>query len=445
MSSHHHHHQHHRDEQQQIDSDEALAARLQAEENQSYSNHYPSSDSARASGYPGQGQHGGPPRPQGDGYYAGDYPQSGPRYQYQGGPSPEYQTQNQGQAQFQSLEASQQNPYPGGPPAQPLHPYRISPRPLRRKSLLIGINYVGSQHTLRGCHQDVTNMTDFLNFKGYSSDRQSQVIMRDDRNTDPRGPFFPTGRNILAAMQWLVSEPNTCNFLHYSGHGSQVKDPDGDRDSGFDDTIVPVDFESNGQIDSDKLHRTLVSALPANSTLFVIFDCCHSGSAIELPYVYRSDADGNVSMLDNVKTGMGLLHEASSLIQGGFTMDKLPQAKELLAGAATFFKQLQHSGEPEEEGVGEEHFVEDWKSEHKFVTMFSGCRDDQTSADASIGGASVGAMSWAFLEAMKRTPDPSYLITLQQTRSILGQSNYKQVPQLSIGFKELDLDQPLRF
>jgi metacaspase-1 len=252
-------------------------------------------------------------------------------------------------------------------------------------------------------------MMEFLNFKSYSSDQGSQVVMRDDRNTDPRGPFFPTGKNILAAMHWLVSEPNTCNFLHYSGHGSQVKDPDGDRDSGFDDTIVPVDFEQNGQIDSDKLHRTLVSALPANSTLFVIFDCCHSGSAIELPYVYRSDADGNVTMLDNVKTGMALLQEASSLISGGFTMDKMVQAKSLFAGASNFFKQLQHSNEPQEEGVGEEQFMEDWKSEHKFVTMFSGCRDDQTSADASIGGSSVGAMSWAFLETMKRNPNPTYL------------------------------------
>ena len=35
--------------------------------------------------------------------------------------------------------------------------------------------------------------------------------------------------------------------------------------------------------------------------------------------------------------------------------------------------------------------------------------------------------------------------TLQQTRQVLGESSYKQVPQLSIGFKELDLNQPLRF
>ena len=198
------------------------------------------------------------------------------RPQYQGGGY-----QGQGQPNYQ-----------GGPPSQAVHPYQRVQQQLRRKSLLIGINYVGSQHALRGCQQDVTNMMEFLRYKGYPSDPGSQVVMRDDSHTDPRGPFFPTGRNILAAMHWLISEPGTCNFLHYSGHGGQVKDPDGDRDSGYDDTIVPVDYEQAGQIDSDKLHKTLVSALPPNSTLFVIFDCCHSGSAIELPYTYRSDADG---------------------------------------------------------------------------------------------------------------------------------------------------------
>lgn len=31
---------------------------------------------------------------------------------------------------------------------------------------------------------------------------------------------------MLAAMDWLVSEPNTTCFFHYSGHGGQVKDTD---------------------------------------------------------------------------------------------------------------------------------------------------------------------------------------------------------------------------
>ena len=113
--------------------------------------------------------------------------------------------------------------------------------------------------------------------------------------------------------------------------------------------------------------------------------------------------------MDNVKASMSLMNQASGLIQGGFTMDKLVRGKAIFQEAASIFKRFQGANEPVEEGVHEEHFVEDWSSEHKFVTMFSGCRDDQTSADASIGGESVGAMSWAFLETMKRNPNPTYL------------------------------------
>jgi len=164
----------------------------------------------------------------------------------------------------------------------------------RRKALLIGINYTGSQHALQGCHQDVRNMVQFLIARGFSTNERDMVVLADDRG----GPFYPTGHNILAAMQWLVSEPNCSLFLHYSGHGGQVQDQDGDRPSGFDDTIIPVDFETNGQIDSGTLHRRLVSELAPGCQLHIIFDCCHSGSAVELPYVYRTDDEGNVSLLD---------------------------------------------------------------------------------------------------------------------------------------------------
>ncbi|KAK0283832.1 hypothetical protein LTS00_011494, partial [Friedmanniomyces endolithicus] len=50
----------------------------------------------------------------------------------------------------------------------------------RKKSLLIGINYVGSQHSLQGCHQDVENVREFLTAMNYPADPGSQVILRDD-------------------------------------------------------------------------------------------------------------------------------------------------------------------------------------------------------------------------------------------------------------------------
>lgn len=110
----------------------------------------------------------------------------------------------------------------------------------RKKSLLIGCNYVGSQNALEGCHQDTINVAEWLSYRGYSSDQRSQVILRDDRQTDPRGPYFPNGHNMLAAMDWLVSEPNCTLVMHYSGHGSQAEDRSGTSESGFIDTICPV-------------------------------------------------------------------------------------------------------------------------------------------------------------------------------------------------------------
>ena len=72
--------------------------------------------------------------------------------------------------------------------------------------------------------------------------------------------------------------------------------------------------------------------------------------------------------------------------------------------------------------------------------MYSGCRDDQTSADAKISGSHVGAMSWAFLESMKTHGNQTYIQILQNTRGMLS-TRYTQVPQLSVGYV-MDLDQP---
>lgn len=323
-------------------------------------------------------------------------------------------------------------------------PHAGGPGAGRKKSLLIGINYVGSQHALEGCQQDVENVRHFLDSQGYSRDPQSQVVMRDDQQTDPHGSYWPNGKNILAAMQWLVSEPGTINFLHYSGHGGQVPDTDGTRSSGFDDTIVPYDFEKNGQIPSGVLHKVLVTKLPPRSTLFMIFDCCHSGSAVELPYIYRSDADGNVSLMDNVKEGMRLLGAANHLIQGGFTFDKVGEARQLLGGASSFFKGLTHKEDTDEDGLGKQDFADQYEREKKkHAVMFSGCRDDQTSADASISGSHVGAMSYAFLESMKRHgPDQTYTQVLGNTRQVL-KGKYTQVPQLSVQHPE-NLDMPIQ-
>lgn len=64
---------------------------------------------------------------------------------------------------------------------------------MRKKSLLIGINYTGSENELNGCHQDVENVAEFLSYRGYSNDPRSQVILRDDLE----GAYYPSAHNML--------------------------------------------------------------------------------------------------------------------------------------------------------------------------------------------------------------------------------------------------------
>jgi len=125
--------------------------------------------------------------------------------------------------------------------------------------------------------------------------------------------------------------------------------------------------------------------------LTILFDCCHSGSAVELPFVYRPDSSGQVNLMDNVKQGLSLVSAANNLIQGGFSMRKVNDAKMLLGGAKSFFSSFQHRNEPvNEHGLGEERFMEDWKGEGRDVWMFSGCADNQTSADTAVAGSATG-------------------------------------------------------
>lgn len=85
----------------------------------------------------------------------------------------------------------------------------------RRKALLIGINYFGQKGELRGCINDVHNVSQFL-IAHYGYKREDMVILTDDQ----QNPVMrPTKDNMLRAMGWLVKDarPNDSLFFHFSG------------------------------------------------------------------------------------------------------------------------------------------------------------------------------------------------------------------------------------
>lgn len=167
----------------------------------------------------------------------------------------------------------------------------------KRKALLIGINYynaAGRKPQLRGCVRDAYNMRQLLIQRfGY---RPEDMILLSDEPSQTDYRLRPTRDNIIRAMQWLVHDarPGDSLVFQYAGHGDQVPDEDGDEEDKLDEVICPVDHEENGVIVDDQLHDYLVKPLPAGCRLTAIYDCCHSGTALDLPCTYTRDIERGI-------------------------------------------------------------------------------------------------------------------------------------------------------
>ncbi|KIS71513.1 putative metacaspase [Mycosarcoma maydis] len=387
--------------------------------------------------YPGQGGHhyqsthggggGGFPAPHGyaqPGY--GYAPPSGPPQGYQsgGGYAPPMQPPPGG--------VQGQMGYGFAPPSGPIGPpeyatnhvnynpqggmignqrYEYSSMQGKRKALLIGINYFGQNGELRGCINDVRNVQNFLRQRGYKDD--DMVVLTDDQR-DARS--IPTRQNMTAAMHWLVrgAQPGDALFFHYSGHGGQAKATQGDEADGYNETIIPLDYQQAGQIEDDELHAIMVRPLPVGCRLTAIFDSCHSGTALDLPYVYTTS--GNVKEPNVIAgVGKGIMGAAMNYARG----DVLGMAKGLFS---TFTTAKNTSGA--------EEVTKQTRSSGADVVMLSGCKDSQTSADATEAGKATGACSFAFLSVMNQYPQLTYKQMLNAVRDVLA-SKYSQKPQLS--------------
>jgi hypothetical protein len=259
---------------------------------------------------------------------------------------------------------------PPPPPSGQLHfgqgvpqdySYQYSSCTGRRRALLIGINYFGQERQLQGCINDVHNMTAFL-AQNYGYAKEDMVILTDDQQDQMS---IPTKQNMYRAMHWLVKDarPNDSLFFHFSGHGGQTEDLDGDEEDGYDQVIYPVDFRTMGHIVDDEMHAIMVAPLQAGVRLTAIFDSCHSGTALDLPYVYSTQ--GLLKEPNLAKAAaQGLLGVASSYNTGD------------MAGIATQVKSFLRKATTGEDTYRRNVAV---KTSPADVVMWSGSKDDQTS------------------------------------------------------------------
>jgi len=249
---------------------------------------------------------------------------------------------------------------------------------MTRKALLIGINYIGTSSALNGCINDVLNIRQFLKDEFQMEDKD--MILLTEASGSPA--LYPTKANILKYMNWLVKDAVAGDklFIHYSGHGTNIRDTSGDENDNRDECICPLDYSSSGLIVDDDLYKILVEPLPKGCQLFGIFDCCHSGTILDLKYNY--------------------------IFNGNASQDSYNVLVERKAGSCK-----------------------------ATVTMVSGCLDNQTSADAWIDKKSQGALTYSFLKTYRYLKEKNKSVTCQRLMKDLNvfikRSRYHQIPQLS--------------
>jgi len=159
------------------------------------------------------------------------------------------------------------------------------PRPSgRRKGVLVGVNYFGTQAELAGCINDVWNMQRLLTQTfGWSTSCLRTL-------TDDNPSSMPTKSNMESALRWLTDgvQPGDVLFFHFSGHGAQQEDPNGFEEDGMNETVLPVDFQQAGMLTDDHLGDLIVKNLPEGVRLTAVMDCCHSGTGLDLPFTYTN-------------------------------------------------------------------------------------------------------------------------------------------------------------
>lgn len=150
----------------------------------------------------------------------------------------------------------------------------------RRRALLIGINEYQAVPDLRGAINDVEAVHELLTTRlGFLAE---DIETLTDTDADRKG--------ILAAIARLAerSGPDDVVYLHYSGHGSQIRDSNGDEEDGRDETLIPQDGRTPGVADitDDELAEAL-DALRGQQVVIVL-DSCHSGTATRGASALRS-------------------------------------------------------------------------------------------------------------------------------------------------------------
>ncbi|MFI6422484.1 caspase domain-containing protein [Streptomyces sp. NPDC050842] len=213
-------------------------------------------------------------------------------------------------------------------------------------SLHVGLNevdparYEGWAGTLIACENDAHDMARIARTAGF----ETTVLLTPDG----------TVANVTSVLGEAAARlaPGDILLFTYSGHGGQVPDESGtdDEPDALDETLVLYDR----QFLDDEVQRTF-RAFADDVRIVALFDCCHSGSSIELPGVTDGD-------------------------RGRYLPE--PQQRQLYERDRSFLDELRQSLAEEASADGAD----------PDALLVSACQDNQTAADGDVNGAFTAAL-----------------------------------------------------
>lgn len=237
-------------------------------------------------------------------------------------------------------------------------------RETKKYALLVGINYENTNDELKGCINDVEKLKETLESKFQYHGQHITTLLESQC----------TRNNILNEFSQLLQKAKAGDkvFFSFSGHGYSYHDYNRDENDGKDELVITIDRKG---IFDDEFKRIIMQHLKKDVTLVAIFDNCHSGTILDLPYQY----------FKNDKESM-----------------------------------IHHNKQTETHGT---------------VICLSGCRDDQVSIDVRLGEEYNGALSWTFVQLMKQEGNITWKECVSQLREYLERMRLQQVPQITCGTK----------
>jgi len=154
-----------------------------------------------------------------------------------------------------------------------------------KKACVLGFNRYESQPSLRGCVDDARDFHDLIR---HQFNYESKLVVDEPVTTDR---FVEIVRDLLAVAP---GESGGSRVLYYAGHGYRTYDkPPFDEGDGIDELLCLPGYRYNdpqSYVLDDLIGEVLDEAAAADPTMrvYVLFDSCHSGTAIRGSVTWKS-------------------------------------------------------------------------------------------------------------------------------------------------------------